>query len=172
MSVKTVDSGKPKSYVKCYISDELDSALITLENKIGIARSDVVRAALHEHIKNHYSTYLPKSKNEIENEVKEKYYFEKYTDEFLKQQQMKEQIPSMERYEKELKDRIVTDQKKLNTTLKNLAETKNKSKLKELNKEKEDLKENLEHIKKIHEDNKRRLTQYKNGIWVDQGAPM
>jgi len=114
MSSKIVDGKKPKSYIKCYITDELDSALNTLEGKIGIVRSDVVRAALHEHLKNHYSSYLPKSKSEIENEVKEKHYFEKYKVEFLKQEQMKESIPGMEKYDKELKDRIETDQKKLN----------------------------------------------------------
>jgi len=80
MSSKISNEVKTPDYVKCTISVELGCALKTLEEKVGIARSDIVRAALHEHIKNHYSSYLPKSKNEIENEVKEKYYFEKYKD--------------------------------------------------------------------------------------------
>jgi len=171
MSSKTDEKKKHQSYVKCNITDELDNTLTILEDKIGLARSDVVRAALHEHIKNHYSSYLPKSKNEIENEVKEKYYFE-YKDEFLKQQEMKKAIPGMEKYEKELKDRIETDQKKLNTVFKKIEETKDKSKIKELNKQKENFKENLDHIKKIREDTKKRLEEYKQGIWVDQGGPM
>lgn len=172
MSSKTGEKKKHQSYVKCNITDELDNTLTTLEGKIGIARSDVVRAALHEHIKNHYSSYLPKSKNEIENEVKEKYYFEKYKIEFLKQEQMKEAIPDMEKYEKKLKDRIETNQKKLNTVFKKIEETKDKSKLKELKKQKENFNENLERDKKICEDNKKRLEEYKQGIWVDQGAPV
>ena len=171
MSSKTDEKKKHQSYVKCNITDELDNTLTILEDKIGLARSDVVRAALHEHIKNHYSSYLPKSKNEIENEVKEKYYFEKYKDEFLKQQLMKEAIPGMEKYEKELKERIETNQKKLNTVFKKIEETKDKSKLKDLKKQKEDFKENLERNKKFREDNKKLLEEYKQGIWVDQGAP-
>ena len=170
MSSKTDEKKKHQSYVKCNITDELDNTLTILEDKIGLARSDVVRAALHEHIKNHYSSYLPKSKNEIENEVKEKYYFEKYNTEFLKQEQMKEAIPGMEKYVKELKDRIETDQKKLNTVLKKIEVTKDKSNLKELNKQKEDFEKDLEHMRKISKDNKKRLEEYKQGIWVDQGA--
>jgi len=171
MSLKTDEKKKTKPYVKCYITDELDNTLNTLVQKIGIAKTDVVKAALHEHIKNHYSSYLPKSKNEIENEVKEKYYFEKYKNEFLKQQLMKEAIPGMEKYEKELKERIETNQKKLNTVFRKIEETKDKSKLKDLKKQKEDFEENLERNKKIREENKKRLEEYKQGIWVDQGAP-
>ncbi len=167
MVSKTVSEKKPQPYVKCTITDELDNALNTLEEKIGIVRSDVIRASLHEHIKNHYSSYLPKSKNEIENEVKEKYYFEKYKVEFLKQEQMKEAIPGMEKYVKELKDRIDTEQKKLNTVLKKIEVTKDKSKLEELEKQKEDFEKDLEHMRKIRIDNKKRLEEYKQGIWVD-----
>ena len=172
MSSKTDEKKKTKPYVKCYITDELDNTLNTLVQKIGIAKTDVVKAALHEHIKNHYSSYLPKSKNEIENEVKEKYYFEKYKDEFLKHEQMKEAIPDMEKYVKELKDRIETEQKKLNTNMKKIEVTKDKTELKELNKQKEDFEKDLVHMKKIQKDYKKRLEEYRQGIWVDQGGPM
>jgi len=84
---------------------------------------------------------------------------------------MKEAIPSMEKYEKELKDRIETDQKKLNTVLKKIEETKDKSDIKELNKQKENFEENLARNKEIRKDNKKRLEEYKQGIWVSQGAP-
>ena len=97
-------SKKTKStpYVKCTITNELAESLNTLEEKIGIVRADVVRAALHEHIQNHYSAYLPKSKSEIMNEVKQKYYFEKYNKEFRNLESMKEQIPILEEHKKKL----------------------------------------------------------------------
>lgn len=170
MENQTFEKKEPSPYVKCNISPELDQALNTISEKIDIVRADVVRAALDEHIKNHYASYYPKSKGEIMNQVKEKYYFEKYNTEFLKQEQMKEDIPGMEKYVKELKDRIETDQKKLNTVLKNIEETKDGSKLKELKKQKKDFEENLEHMREIRKDKKKRLEEYKQGIWVDQGA--
>ena len=172
MENQTLEKKEPSPYVKCNISPELDQALNTISEKIDIVRADVVRAALDEHIKNHYASYYPKSKSEIMNEVKEKYYFEKYNTEFLKQEQMKEAIPGMENYEKELKERIETDQKKLNTVLKKIEETNDKAKIKELTKQKEDFEKNLEHMRKIRKDNKKRLEEYKQGIWVDRGARM
>jgi len=171
MENQTVKKKESLPHIKCNISPELDQALNTIQEKIGIVRADVVRAALDEHIKNHYVSYYPKSKSEIMNEVKEKYYFEKYNTEFLRQEQMKEAIPGMENYEKELKERIETDQKKLNTVLKKIEETKDKSKLEELEKQKEDFVKNLEHMREVRKDNKKRLEEYKQGIWVEQGAP-
>jgi len=41
-----------------------------------------------------------------------------------------------------------------------------------LNKQKEDFEKELVHNKEIRKDNKKRLEEYKQGIWVDQGAPM
>ena len=131
MSEKPLEEKPHQSYIKCTITDELDNSLNTIEKKIGIVRSDIVRAALHEHIKNHYPSYLPKSKNEIENDVKEKYYFEKYTKEFQNFEFMKEQIPQLEDYKKTLKNK-----------------------------------------RRVEKENNKRLEEFKQKIFVEQGAPI
>jgi len=159
MSAKAHEEKIHQSYVKCTITDELENSLNTIEKKIGIVRSDIIRAALHEHIKNHYPSYLPKSKNEIENDVKEKYYFEKYTKEFQNLEYMKEQIPELEDYKKTLKNDINTEEKKLNTVLKKLKENPKKTELRELENEKNRTESNLKHKRRVEKENNKRLEE-------------
>ena len=172
MSEKPLEEKPHQSYIKCTITDELDNSLNTIEKKIGIVRSDIVRAALHEHIKNHYPSYLPKSKNEIENDVKEKYYFEKYTKEFQNFEFMKEQIPQLEDYKKTLKNDIITEDKKLNTVLKKIKENPNKTELRTLENEKNRIESNLKHKRRVEKENNKRLEEFKQKIFVEQGAPI
>jgi len=162
---------KAVPYVKCTITNELDESLNTLEEKIGVVRSNVVRAALHEHIKNHYSAYFPKSTSEIMNEVKEKYYFEKYNKEFRNSEFMKEQIPNLEEHNKELKSMMSDEEKKLNTVKKKINEKtyKNKSELRELENQKTRLEENLKYKKNLKKENDKKLEKYKKGIFVEEG---
>ena len=170
MSSKSPEEKTRQPYVKCTITDELDNALNTIENKIGIVKSDIIRASLHEHIKNHYPSYLPKSKQEIENDVEEKFYFEKYTKEFQNLKFMQKQIPQLEGYKKTLKDDIITEDKKLNTVLKKIKDNPNKTELRTLENEKNRLENNLKHKRKVEKDNNKRLEEYKQNIFVEEGA--
>jgi len=164
-------SKKTKStpYVKCTITNELAESLNTLEEKIGIVRADVVRAALHEHIQNHYSAYLPKSKSEIMNEVKQKYYFEKYNKEFRNLEFMKEQIPILEEHKKKLQSQLSDDEKKLNTVKKKINEKAytNKIELKELENKKTRFEDSLKYKKNLKKQNDKKLEECKKGIFVE-----
>lgn len=164
MSAKALEEKTHQSYVKCTITDELENSLNTIEKKIGIVRSDIIRAALHEHIKNHYPSYLPKSKQEIENDVKEKFYFEKYTKEFQDLESMKKQIPDLEDYKKTLKNDIITEEKKFNTVLMKLKDNPNKTELRQLENEKNRLESNLKHKRTVEMKNNKQLEEFKQKV--------
>lgn len=163
---------KSPYYVKCTITEELDEALKTLEEKIDITRASVVRAALHEHIMKHYPDYLPKSKREIMNEVKKNFYFEKFNQEFVQAEYIKTQIPDTEGYIEKTKNDIITYETKYTEVVKKIKEIdpKNKSKLEKLQSEKSYVEKNLKHLKKILKDDEKRLEDYKKGI--TDGTPM
>jgi len=106
-------SNKSEPYVKATITAELNNSLKAIEKKLDISRANIVRGSLYEYIKTHYSELMPKSKSEIMKDVKEKFYFEKYSQEFRTQEYLKNQIPVYENYKKELTDRIDTAKKEV-----------------------------------------------------------
>ncbi len=171
MPEQTEEKIKSSPYIKCTISDQLDAALKTIEEKIEIPKADVIRAALHEHIVSHYPAYLPKSQGEIMNDVKEKFYFEKFNQEFRQAEELKNQISYTEISIKRTKDDIKTNEIKYNTVAKKINEIdpKNKSEHK-LQSEKSHLEDNLKHLRKILEDSEKQLENYKKGI--TDGASM
>ncbi len=153
----------PQKYVKTTITETFDNALSIIEEKVGIPKADVVRAALHEYLSNHYSHFLPKSKNEILNEVKEKYYFEKYNQEFRDLEYQKSQIPVLESFVKDLRNRIDTNEKKLNTFKIKIQGKKHKSKheLEDWKRMKQNLEHDLERDKQQVKDSLRSIDNYK-----------
>lgn len=163
MNRKNAKNTKGEPYVKATITNEFDIALNIIEKKLAIPRADIVRASLHEYIKNLYPGFLPKNEDEILNEVKEKYYFEKFNDEFREKEYLKRLIPNLEKYKKELADRLETSQKKLNTVNLKIQNKQYKNEA-ELQKEKNDLDEEVKRDKMLYKNTDMELSNAKKGI--------
>ena len=166
MNRKNTKNTKGEPYVKATITSEFDNALNIIEDKLAIPRADVVRASLYEHIKNHYPTFLPKNKAEILNDVKAEYYFEKFSHEFKEKEYLKQLIPNLENYKKELVGRLETSQKKLNTVNLKIQnkQYENEIDLEKLQKEKNDLAEEIKRDNQLYKNTDMELTDAKKGI--------
>ncbi|MCH8916090.1 MAG: hypothetical protein IIA82_09670 [Thaumarchaeota archaeon] len=169
MNRKNTRNTKGESYVKATITSELDTALNIIEKKLAIPRADIVRASLYEYIKNFYPGFLPKNKDEILNEVKEKYYFKKFSHEFEENEYLKQLIPNLENYKKELADRLETSQIKLNTVNLKIQNKQpgNEAELQKLQKEKNDLDEEIKRDKLLYKNTDMELSNAKKGIAPD-----
>ncbi len=158
--------------VKAVITKDFEKALQIIEEKFGIARSNVVRTALKEYIEKNYPGFLPKSKSEIMNEVKQKYYFDKYNKEFHNLEFMKERIPILEEGKKKLQSQISDEEKKLNTVKKKINEKvyTSKTELRELENQKSRFEENLKYKKNVKKQDDKELEEYKKGIFVERAS--
>ncbi len=101
MAKKKISKQTGEFSVKAVITKDFEEALQIIENKLGIARADIVRAALKEHLDNNYPEYFPKSDAELKMQAREKALTAKYQREFVDKAHVEKWEPVFEKSVKE-----------------------------------------------------------------------
>lgn len=92
--------------VKAVITKDFEVALQIIDNKLGIARADVVRAALKEHIDKNYPGYLPRSGVELKMQARERALLAKYQREYVDKAHVEKWEPVFDKSIKETSQRM------------------------------------------------------------------
>jgi len=81
---------------KATVTKEFSKAIHAIAQRSNRTESDIFRNAIEYYLKNNYPEFLPKSRLEIENKVKEAHQYEKLKEKYRSEQYLIENIPAWE----------------------------------------------------------------------------